>query len=109
VYKFLLRPLLFLLSPEKAHHFTFSALKFSLRLPGTRFLFRLFYQINDKRLEKVVFGIKFPNPVGLGAGLDKDAILTDELAELGFGFVEIGTLTPKAQPGNDQPRLFRLK
>jgi dihydroorotate dehydrogenase len=109
VYKFLIRPLLFLLDPEKAHHFTFNALKFCLKMPGMSTFFRLYYQLNDKRLEKEVFGIKFPNPVGLGAGLDKDAILTDELGELGFGFIEIGTLTPKPQPGNDQPRLFRLK
>jgi len=72
-------------------------------------LFRFYYQTNNKLLEKEVFGIKFPNPVGLGAGLDKDAILIDELGQLGFGFIEIGTLTPKPQPGNDKPRLFRLK
>jgi dihydroorotate dehydrogenase len=71
--------------------------------------FQFYYQTNNKLLEKEVFGIKFPNPVGLGAGLDKDAILTDELGQLGFGFIEIGTLTPKPQPGNDKPRLFRLK
>jgi len=60
-------------------------------------------------LEKEVFGLKFKNPVGLAAGFDKDAKLVDELATLGFGFIEIGTLTPKSQPGNDKPRLFRLK
>jgi len=109
VYKFLIRPLLFLLDPEKAHHFTFNGLKFCVKIPGMRYLLRFLYQSNDKRLERELFGIKFPNPVGLGAGLDKDAILTDELAELGFGFIEIGTLTPKPQPGNEQPRLFRLK
>jgi dihydroorotate dehydrogenase len=109
VYKFLIRPLLFLLDPEKAHYFTFNALKFCLKLPGMGIFFRFYYKVKDKRLEKEVFGIKFPNPVGLGAGLDKDAILTDELGELGFGFIEIGTLTPKPQAGNDQPRLFRLK
>jgi dihydroorotate dehydrogenase len=109
LYKLLIRPLLFLLNPEKAHYFTFNALKICLKVPGMSTLFRFCYQINNKTLEKEVFGIKFPNPVGLGAGLDKDAILTDELGQLGFGFIEIGTLTPKPQPGNDKPRLFRLK
>jgi dihydroorotate dehydrogenase len=109
LYKFLIRPFLFLLDPEKAHYLTFNTLKFSLRVPGMSALFRFYYQTNNKLLEKEVFGIKFPNPVGLGAGLDKDAILIDELGQLGFGFIEIGTLTPKPQPGNDKPRLFRLK
>lgn len=66
------------------------------------------FQVKDNRLEKELWGIKFPNPVGLGAGFDKDARWTDELSHLGFGFVEIGTLTPEAQPGNPKPRLFRL-
>lgn len=80
-----------------------------MRVPGFKALFRALYAVNDKRLEREVFGIKFPNPVGLAAGLDKDAKLFDELGILGFGFIEIGTLTPKGQPGNDKPRLFRLK
>lgn len=80
-----------------------------MRIPGFKALFRAMYAVNDKRLEREVFGIKFPNPVGLAAGLDKDAKLYDELGIIGFGFIEIGTLTPKAQPGNDKPRLFRLK
>lgn len=66
------------------------------------------YVVNDKRLEKNVFGLTFPNPVGLAAGFDKDAKLFDELGYYGFGFIEIGTLTPKAQPGNEKPRMFRL-
>lgn len=66
------------------------------------------YGVNDKKLERTLFGVTFPNPVGLAAGFDKDAILIDELAAFGFGFIEIGTLTPKGQPGNDKPRLFRL-
>lgn len=66
------------------------------------------YVVNDKRLERKVFGLTFSNPVGLAAGLDKDAKLYDELGMLGFSFIEIGTLTPKAQPGNDKPRMFRL-
>lgn len=80
-----------------------------MRIPGFKALFRALYAVNDKRLERTVFGITFPNPVGLAAGLDKDAKLFDELGIIGFGHVEIGTLTPKAQPGNDKPRLFRLR
>lgn len=80
-----------------------------MRIPGYKSLIRAIYAVDDKRLERTVFGITFKNPVGLAAGLDKDAKLFDELGILGFGFVEIGTLTPKAQPGNDKPRLFRLK
>jgi dihydroorotate dehydrogenase len=109
LYKILIRPLLFLLNPEKAHHFTFSALKIAFNIPGIAFLLKKAYTIEDKRLEMLVFGIKFKNPVGLAAGLDKDAVLINELGSVGFGFIEIGTLTPKAQPGNDKPRLFRLK
>jgi dihydroorotate dehydrogenase len=109
LYKILIRPLLFLLDPEKAHHFTFSSLKFSFKLPGMGVLLKKLYNIEDTRLEKVVFGIRFKNPIGLAAGLDKDAVLINELSALGFGFIEIGTLTPKAQSGNDKPRLFRLK
>jgi len=77
-------------------------------IPGLKSIVRAFYSVEDKRLERTVFGIKFPNPVGLAAGLDKDAKLFDELGILGFGFIEIGTLTPKPQPGNDKPRMFRL-
>jgi len=66
------------------------------------------YCVKSEKLVRNVAGLKFPNPVGLAAGLDKDAILTDELACLGFGFIEIGTVTPKAQPGNEKPRAFRL-
>ena len=80
-----------------------------MRIPGFKALFRALYAVNDKRLERTVFGITFPNPVGLAAGLDKDAKLYDELGIIGFGFIEIGTLTPKGQPGNDKPRLFRLR
>jgi dihydroorotate dehydrogenase len=99
----LLRKFLFQLSPEKAHHLTFGGLRipFAARIVGAS-------KLVDKRLERTVFGLTFRNPVGLAAGLDKDAIAFNELGELGFGFIEIGTLTPKAQPGNEQPRLFRL-
>lgn len=103
MYKSLIRPILFSIDAEKAHHLTFKMLK----VPGVAALLGK-PGYDDPRLEKVLFGIKFKNPVGLAAGLDKDAKLIDELAALGFGFIEIGTLTPKPQPGNDKPRLFRL-
>jgi dihydroorotate dehydrogenase len=108
MYKLLTRPVLFLFDPEKIHHFTFSALKFLGRIPLAKNLLRLFFSWEDAKLERELFGIKFKNPIGLAAGFDKDAKLIDELDCLGFGFIEIGTLTPKAQPGNDKPRLFRL-
>ena len=104
----LIKPVLFLFDPETIHHFVFALLKFVHKIPGIPALFRALYLIEDKRLEVELFGLKFKNPVGLGAGFDKDAKLIDELANLGFGFIEIGTITPLAQPGNDLPRLFRL-
>ena len=108
MYKFFIRPLLFLFDPEKVHHFTFRWIKLINRVPFISFFLRKYYTITDKRLEKEVFGIKFPNPVGLAAGLDKNAELFNELSNLGFGFIEIGTVTPKPQPGNPPKRLFRL-
>lgn len=109
MYKFLIRPLLFLFDPEEVHHFTFSLLKFIQKFPFVPALFRQTYAVKNPALEREVFGIKFPNPVGLAAGFDKDAKLYKELANLGFGFIEIGTVTPKPQPGNEKKRLFRLK
>ena len=105
MYKSLIRPILFKFDPEEVHHFTFSFLK------NFGFLAKLFLPkpIEDKHLEREVFGLKFKNPVGLAAGFDKDAKLFNELSDLGFGFIEIGTLTPKPQAGNDKKRLFRLK
>ncbi|MFA7448580.1 MAG: quinone-dependent dihydroorotate dehydrogenase [Weeksellaceae bacterium] len=109
MYKSVIRPLLFHFDPEKIHHFTFSILTFSAKIPGVSFLIRSMYVVKDKRLERDVFGLKFKNPIGLAAGFDKDAKLYNELSDLGFGFIEIGTLTPLPQPGNPQKRLFRLK
>lgn len=105
MYKSLIRPILFKFDPEKVHYFTFSMLK------NFPFLTKIFLPkpVEDKRLEREVFGLKFKNPVGLAAGFDKNAVLFNELSDLGFGFIEIGTLTPKGQPGNDKTRLFRLK
>lgn len=108
MYKALIRPLLFLLSPERAHHFTFNLLRFSGSIPGIKALLRRLYTYRHASLERKVLGLTFPNPVGLAAGFDKDAKCIDELACLGFGFIEIGTVTPKPQQGNDKPRLFRL-
>jgi dihydroorotate dehydrogenase len=108
VYKLLIRPLLFLFEPEKIHHFSFAFLKAVFRLPFAPALLKALYQYRHPALERQLFGLRFPNPIGLAAGFDKNASLVDELASLGFGFIEIGTLTPKAQPGNAQPRLFRL-
>lgn len=108
MYKLLIRPVLFLVDPEKIHHFVFRFLKWSGKVPGVKSILRLLYCFEDKRLERKILGITFSNPVGLAAGFDKDAMLIEEAACLGFGFVEIGTLTPRPQPGNDKPRLFRL-
>jgi dihydroorotate dehydrogenase len=108
MYKSILKPVFFLFDPEKIHHFVFKAIKFICYIPGVPGLIRGMYSVNDPRLERKLFGLTFPNPVGLAAGFDKDAKLFDELGYYGFGFIEIGTLTPKAQPGNDKPRMFRL-
>ncbi len=105
---FLLRPLLFTLSPEKAHKVTLSLLSFALMIPGMKAIFNALYNVKHPSLEREVFGLKFPNPVGLAAGFDKDAKHYEHLACFGFGFFEIGTITPKPQDGNPQPRLFRL-
>ncbi len=102
------RPLLFLVDPEKIHALVFGMLRFACAAPGFRSLLKLFFQFEDPRLQKKLLGLTFKNPVGMAAGFDKDAKLIDGLACFGFGFIEIGTLTPKAQPGNDKPRLFRL-
>lgn len=109
MYKFIIRPLLFGFDPEKVHHFTFSFLKNIFKIPFVATSISSFYGIKNKKLETEVFGIKFPNRVGLAAGFDKDAKLYNELSHFGFGFIEIGTLTPKPQEGNPKKRLFRLK
>jgi dihydroorotate dehydrogenase len=108
MYKWLIRPWLFLIDPEKIHHFVFRILKLQNNIPGIRTLINKQFNHYHPDLEKEVFGLTFKNPVGLAAGFDKDAKLIDELAGLGFGFIEIGTLTPLPQPGNNKPRLFRL-
>ena len=109
MYKRIILPLLFRFDAETIHHTVTTSLKFAMALPGVSALCRRLYLVNDKRLERTVFGLTFPNPVGMAAGFDKNAELVSELADLGFGFVEIGTVTPRPQPGNPRPRLFRLK
>ncbi|WP_340199222.1 quinone-dependent dihydroorotate dehydrogenase [Ascidiimonas sp. W6] len=109
MYKYLIRPFLFLFDPESVHHFTFKLIRFVFRIPGVSLVCRQTYQITDKKLERNVFGLHFKNPVGLAAGFDKDAKLFNELSDFGFGFIEIGTLTPLPQQGNPKKRLFRLK
>lgn len=103
-----LKNILFLLPAETAHYFSLTCLKLFLRLPFAKQITTSFFTIKHSTLERTVFGLHFKNPVGLAAGFDKNAAYIDELACLGFGFIEIGTVTPLAQSGNDKPRLFRL-
>ena len=105
----LIRNTLFLLPPETAHEVSMKGLDLTAALPVINTLMRGYFHVQDPSLEKTVFGLHFPNPVGLGAGFDKNAAHLDALELLGFGFVEIGTVTPKPQAGNPKPRLFRLK
>ena len=105
----IVRSFLFLFNPEFIHNLSFKLIKFGAIIPGKMWAWRLLFKVNDTRLEREVFGLKFNNPVGLAAGFDKDAKLFDELASFGFGFIEIGTVTPLPQDGNPKPRLFRLK
>lgn len=108
MYKHFLKPLLFKINPEKAHYLTFDLLKLSLGNALGRLAGRSLFNFSHPSLKKQLFGLTFENPIGLAAGLDKDAKAFNELSCLGFGFIEIGTLTPKPQPGNAKPRLFRL-
>lgn len=105
----ILRSLLFLFDAEKVHYFTTSSLNKVLKLPFAKKIFTYLFIVEDKKLERKLFGLTFKNPVGLAAGFDKNATMFNDLAYCGFGFIEIGTLTPKGQAGNDKPRLFRLK
>ncbi|HEY8927988.1 MAG TPA: quinone-dependent dihydroorotate dehydrogenase [Mucilaginibacter sp.] len=104
----LIKPLLFKFDPEKVHYWVTANLKRFNKLPGGASLIRTIWKVEDPKLEREVFGLKFPNPVGLAAGFDKNAEMMGEMANLGFGFVEVGTVTPLPQPGNDKPRMFRL-
>ncbi|MEQ6118686.1 quinone-dependent dihydroorotate dehydrogenase [Reichenbachiella sp. MALMAid0571] len=108
MYKSVIRPFLFLMAPEQAHNFTFSILKMVKAVPGLRQLIQLFSDYQHPSLERELFGLKIKNPVGLAAGLDKNAEAIDVMSSFGFGFIEIGTVTPKPQGGNPKPRMFRL-
>tara|TARA_B110000046_G_scaffold57595_2_gene64321 strand:+ start:5257 stop:6300 length:1044 start_codon:yes stop_codon:yes gene_type:complete len=108
MYKSIVKPLLFNQDPETIHYKVFGWLKILLNSSISKSFTRLFYTVSHKKLQKELFGLKFPNPVGLAAGFDKDAKLYEELGCLGFGFIEVGTVTPLPQDGNPKPRLFRL-
>lgn len=104
----LVKPLFFTMNPETAHHQVTGGLRRFGKLWGGKSLLNSLYTIEDQRLEREVFGLKFKNPVGLAAGFDKNAEYIEDMSNLGFGFIEIGTVTPKPQPGNEKPRMFRL-
>jgi len=109
MYKLLIRPILFLFHPELIHHITFATLKLLFKISGVFWLVNKQFGSTGISLNRKLLGLDFKNPVGLAAGFDKNAVLFDELYAFGFGFVEIGTVTPKPQPGNPKRRLFRLK
>lgn len=104
----IIKPILFRFDPENIHHFVTGGLRAANRIWGVKPLIKGAFKLEDKRLEREVFGLKFSNPVGLAAGFDKNAQFINELAGFGFGFIEIGTVTPLPQPGNEKPRMFRL-
>ena len=104
----LVRELLFRFPPENVHYFSMNLLQGACRVNVLKGMIEKHFRVSDARLKRELFGLAFPNPVGLGAGFDKNALYLDELEALGFGFAEIGTVTPLGQPGNDKPRLFRL-
>lgn len=109
MYKALIRPILFCFDPENIHHFSFSAIRILSKFPFVKSIWRALYMVRHPSLERNLFGLTFKNPVGLAAGFDKDAKLYNELSNFGFGFIEIGTITPKPQKGNPKKRLFRLR
>jgi dihydroorotate dehydrogenase len=108
LYKYIFRPFLFLVNPERIHEIIVALLKITHSIGFGRFLLKKLYHYENPHLPKQVMGLHFPNPVGLAAGFDKNALLIDEMQSLGFGFTEIGTITPRPQSGNPKPRLFRL-
>lgn len=108
MYKRILKPILFSFNPETAHNLIFSTLSFLRHVPFAGAIMRALYKKDSPTLAREVFGIKFPNPVGLAGGLDKNGEFYNDMANFGFGFVEIGSLTPKPQDGNPKPRCFRV-
>lgn len=109
MYKSIIRPLLFMVSPETIHHILVAIFRILRCIPGVKWLLNKMFAVNAPELEREVFGLKFRNPVGLAAGFDKNGEIADTLRSLGFGFIEVGTITPRSQPGNPRPRLFRLE
>tara|TARA_B100001248_G_scaffold224698_1_gene182017 strand:+ start:3713 stop:4735 length:1023 start_codon:yes stop_codon:yes gene_type:complete len=109
MYKKLILPFLFLFDPEKIHNFTFFCIKIIFKIPFLGFLTKSYFKVENDKLKRTLFGLTFPNPVGIAAGFDKNATHISEFERFGFGFIEIGTVTPKPQPGNPKKRLFRLK
>jgi dihydroorotate dehydrogenase len=109
LYHFFIKPYMFGLDAEKAHYKTVSLFRFALSMPFGKSIIKGLYNFQSPKLEKTLFGLTFKNPVGLAAGFDKDGKFYKEMSTLGFGFIEIGTVTPKPQDGNPRPRLFRLK
>lgn len=108
MYKFIVRPILFLMNPEFVHHLVVFLLKTGTAIPGVYHLLKKCFTVEHKSLQRNVFGYNFQNPVGLAAGFDKNAEFFNEFSAFGFSFIEIGTVTPKPQPGNPKPRLFRV-
>ena len=108
MYKRVIRPILFLLQPETIHHCIVFILKFAFKIPGMAFLVRSFFIVKNKKLQKEFLGLKFDNPIGFAAGFDKNAEVYNQFSNFGFSFIEIGTVTPKAQSGNPKPRSFRI-
>ena len=109
MYKKIISPFLFLFDPEKIHTFTFFLIKVFFKIPFLGFIIESFYKVKSPKLERKLFGLNFENPVGIAAGFDKNATHISEFEKFGFGFIEIGTVTPKPQHGNPKKRLFRLK
>jgi dihydroorotate dehydrogenase len=108
MYKLIIRPILFRIDPEKVHHIIVRFVQLGFCIPGVPQLIKRIYTLEHPKLKRTVFGLTFKNPVGLAAGFDKNASFYNQFANFGFSFIEIGTVTPKAQPGNPKPRLFRF-
>ena len=108
MYKLIIRPILFYLDPEKVHYLIVKCIKLSFKIPGIKIIFKLLFSLENPLLETEILGLKFKSPIGLAAGFDKNANIFNEFSTMGFSFIEIGTVTPKPQPGNQKPRIFRI-
>ncbi|MGE0090052.1 MAG: quinone-dependent dihydroorotate dehydrogenase [Bacteroidales bacterium] len=108
MYKTIIRPVLFLFQPETIHYLIVNVLKFGFKIPGVSFIIKYYYSVTNDRLKTIFLGLEFENPVGFAAGFDKNAEVYNQFSNFGFSFIEIGTVTPKPQPGNPKPRSFRI-